>query len=418
MRSLFICCLSFVVCSLSFAQSPTPDPLLGTRPEAFSARSLGLGRTFMVYESGAASLFGNPATLVNQDSKWRFDLGADVSRVKETRSYPFYDSFDGVLRFNNYAINDHLFSKLDGGISFRVPQRKLDALVISAGSYSAYRFDYRYHEEVRSRFSSGGIQDLKLGENRLDIEGDLRALSLGAAARENKFSAGFGLSLLSGEWSYNNGVYYVDPDSADRINHADYSPDGTPAEFTFGLGYDLNERVSFGARALLPTGDFKFERETRSTLGDSSIFGGGTATVTYPSHFAAGVRYRPQHEFRPVLLLEGEIHTYSDVAENMDNTFEIRAGAEQLVTPDSPVRLGFVYYTHPEDEDRATALFTAGVGFHVQKLTGDFGVEIGKINYTHTDMFPQSLYGDNDRSDPDKVETSLFRGMVTMRYAL
>ncbi len=428
MHRFLLCSLLFVFCSVAFAQSPTPDPVLGTRPEAFSARSLSLGRTFLTGESGAPALFGNPATLANMSKgaaakpcKWgefQLDLGADVSRVKETRSYPFYDSFDGVLAYNSYAINDHLFSKLDGGIAWKAPQSKLDALVLSLGTYSTYRFDYRYHEEVRSRFSNGGVQDLKLGENRLDIDGDLRSISLGAACKEEKFSAGFGVSILSGEWSYNKGTYYASPDSADLVQHVDYSPDGTPAEFNLGFCYDLNDRITLGARALLPTGDFKFKADSRSTIGDSVRAASGVFTATYPSHFALGVQYRPEHEFRPTLMLETEIHTFEDVSDELSNTFEIRAGAEQIITPGAPMRLGFVYYTHPEDDSRATALFTAGVGFRLQKMTADFGVEMGKMNYTSADMFPQSLFGDDNRVDYDRVETSLFRGLITLRYAL
>jgi hypothetical protein len=420
MRIVLSLLLSFVVCSLSFSQAPTADPELGVRPEAFSARTLGMGRTFLVGESGVAALFGNPATLTNQSGKWLIDVSADVSRVKETRSYPFYDSFEGVLGYNNYAINDHLYSKLDGGAAWLVPQHSLDALVLSAGSYSTYRFDYLYKEEVRNRFSNGGIQDLKLGENRMEVKGDLRSLSLGAAAREKKFSAGFGLSFLSGSWSYSRAVLFTEnyPDGIDQSDQIDYETSGTPAEITFGGLYMLNDRLTLGARILAPAGKFKFDRDGVFVVGDSAVRAISTVEVTYPKRFSAGVQFRPQQEYRPVLALEGEYMTYSEVRDTYDDVFEIRAGAEQQVSPGTPIRLGFVYSNNPENKDRAQSLFTAGIGFHVQKLTGDLGVEIGKMSYENADLFPQSLYGDEDRTDTDKIETSLFRGLVTFRYAL
>jgi hypothetical protein len=418
--------LSLLLASVVFAQSPFADPTLGTRPGAFSARSLGLGRTFLVHETGPAAMMGNPATLANQEKPWRIDLSADVSRVKETRSYPFYDAFDGVLGYNNYAMNDHLYSKLDGGVAWRVPLEPTRSLVLSAASYSTYRFDYRYHEEVRNRYTSGGIQDLKLGDNRLDITGDLRSITVGAAAKAmDQLAVGFSVSALQGDWSYTRGVYYADKTDTTKKNQVDfveYSPNGTPAEMNVGALFSLSERVSVGARALLPTGDFKFDKDVKldgfSKNVDSVAISSGTITQTYPSHFAVGVQYRPQNEYRPILILETEIHTYKDVDKDFDNTFEIRAGAEQQIVPGAPVRLGFVYYTSPTNDEQATTLFSAGIGFHLQRLTGDFGFELGKLNYVNPDLFRQSLYDETDRTDSDHVETALFRGMITLRYEL
>jgi len=407
-----------LIVSSAFAQQPYADPQLGTRPGAFSARSQGMGHAYLTTQDGPAALMGNPATMVNQQSRWLLSIQSDVSRVKETRSYPFYDSFAGVLNNNNYAINDHLYSKLDGGVSYKVKNDKVESLVLSLASYSTYQFDYTYHEEVRNRFSSGGIQDRKLGDNRIDAAGDLRSISLGAAAKTNgPLAVGAALSLLQGDWTYLKGTYYTDPDSINLVTRSEYSPNGTPAEFTIGATYQLNDRVSFGARALMPTGDFKYDSEYTQMDSDTTVIN-STFTQTYPGRFAAGIQYRPQNQFRPVVLLEGEYLTYSDVQKYFDDTFELRGGVEQQIMPGTPVRFGFVYMTSPEDRERANTFFTAGIGFHLQKLTGDFGVEIGRINYTQSDLFPQSLFGDTDRSDSDKIETSLFRGMITLSWAI
>ena len=423
MRTFIATILIAAASMMALAQTSSVSATLGERPGAFSARSLGLGHAFLTDQSGPAALLGNPATLAVQEKDWIVDLSGDISRVKETRKYPVYDSFDGVLIYNNYAINDHLYSKLDGGLAYRVPTDAVRSLVVSAASYSTYRFDYRYHEEVRDRYSSGGIQDRRLGENRIDVDGDLRSISLGAAARmHGPLAVGFGVNVLTGSWDYARGVYYASEDSTNYADNIAYEPDGTLAELTLGATWELSPRVSLGARALLPAGDFKFQQDVRQDdyieNVESGVIASGSVTTTYPSHFAAGVWYRPQSEFRPILMLEGEIHTYSDVTDAYDNTFEIRAGAEQEVVAGTPVRLGFVYAGAPEDENRATSLFTAGIGFHLQKLSGDFAMEVGKVNATSPDLFPQHLYGAADRTDNDKVETALFRGMITMRYAL
>ncbi|MDD5088243.1 MAG: hypothetical protein PHI18_05535 [bacterium] len=420
MRTFIATILICAASALALAQS---SGTLGERPGAFSARSLGLGHAFLTDQTGPAALLGNPATMAAQTERWTVDLSGDISRVKETRKYPVYDSFDGVLIYNNYAVNDHLYSKLDGGVCYRVPTTAVQSLVLSAASYSTYRFDYRYHEEVRDRYSSGGIQDRRLGDNRIDVDGDLRSISLGAATRTHgPLAVGFSVNVLTGSWDYTRGVYYANEDSTNHVDNIAYEPDGTLAELTLGATWELNPRVTFGARALMPAGDFKFKQDVQRDdyieHVESGVVASGSVTTTYPNHYGAGVWYRPQSEFRPILMLEGELHTYADVSDAYDNTFEIRAGAEQEVVAGTPVRLGFVYADAPDDENRATTLFTAGIGFRLQKLAGDFAMEVGKINTTSPDLFPQSLYGAADRTDNDKVETALFRGMMTLRYAL
>ncbi|MBL0061496.1 MAG: hypothetical protein IPP40_08445 [bacterium] len=413
---IFVTVLLLSACS--FAQAPQPDNGAGTRPGAFSPRSLGLGHTFLTNQMGSAALMGNPATLADQTSRWNLGFNADVSRIKETRSYPFYDAFDGVLGYNNYALNDHVYSKLDGGAAYRLKQDKLESMVVSVGTYSAYQFGYKYHEEVRNRFTSGGVQDLILGQNILEVEGDLRAYSLGAAAAEGKMALGFSLSFLSGDWGYVNGVYFASPDSLDLVNRVDYTPDGTPADLNFGGTYDINPRVRVGARALFPTGDLKYKFTSIESVGDTTSRFEGTSTVKYPSHLAVGVQYRPQNEFRPQVYFETEMHTFSEVSDDLNDVLEFRAGAEQQIVPGTPARFGLVYSTSPTDRDRASALFTAGIGFILRNMRADFGLEFGEMNYASDDLFPQALYGETNRDDRDRVETAVFRGMISLAWEL
>lgn len=411
--------VSLLVCAIvASAQSIQPTATAGSRPGAFSARSQGVGHTYLTNQTGPAALMGNPATLTDQNSDWNLGVSADLSRVKETRSYPFYDAFDGVLGYNNYALNDHVYSKVDAGAAYRIKQEQIENLVVSAGTYSAYQFEYTYHEEVRNRFTSGGVQDLILGKNLLEVNGDLRAFSFGAAAAEGKLAMGFSLSLLTGDWGYVDGVYYASEDSADMVYRADYSLDGTPADLNFGGTYDVTPRVRLGARALFPTGKLKYEYTNVSSIGDTTQRSEGNSSVKYPSHLAIGVQYRPQNEFRPLVYFETEMHTFSEVSDDLNDVLEFRAGAEQQIVPGTPARFGVVYSTSPADKDQASTLFTAGVGFVLRQLHIDFGLEFGEINYADDDRFPQALYGELDRTDRDRVETSLFRGMVEFSYEL
>ncbi|MCX6600808.1 MAG: hypothetical protein NT025_04520 [bacterium] len=423
MRTLLILLASALLAGAVCGEPLSPDPQVGARPGAFSARSLSLGHTFVISQSGAAALTGNPATLAAQNTQFRFEGGADLTRIKEVRKYPFYDAFDGVLGYNNYAVNDNLFSKFNCGLSWSMPNEMLKSLVLAVGSFSAYNFDYRYLEEVRDRYSSGGIQDRRLGQNRLSVSGDLRSFSVGAAAQmHGPLALGFSWNGLFGDWVYVKGTYYDDiylnPDSNNIVNRVRYRPDGVPSELAVGGTYEVNPRVTVGARALLPAGDFKFKQTGTLRTGITETTAEGTVTVSYPAHYAVGVQYRPQSEFRPLLLLEGEVHTYSRVSDVYDDTFEIRAGAEQEIVPGAPARVGFVYATSPEDKNRAGSIFTAGIGFHQGRFSQDVGIEFGRINYISPDLFPQSLFGDTDRLDSDRVEVAQFRLLLTLKYEL
>lgn len=395
-----------------------PNAELGVRPGAYSARSLALGRTMLTMESGAPALLGNPALLAVPGDRLRFDVTADVTRIKETRAYPIHDAFDGILAYNNYTMNDHLFSKLDGGIVYNMPYGRLPVLALGVGTYSVYRFDYRYREEVRYRNAVGGILDLPLANNRLDINGDLRSFSCGLAIRERlPLSLGLGFSVLTGDWTYEEGTYWVVEDSTNIVTRTEYSLDGVPSEMTVGLAYDLSERVSLGARSLFPTSRFDYDAHTQKEQKGDTSYSDTTLSVRYPSRFGLGVQFRPRNEFMPRLVLEGEYITYSDVQEVWDDVIEIRAGVEQQVVRGVPVRAGFFYAKAPDSNERALAVFSTGIGFQYKKALADFGMEVGKINYTYPDLFPNTRFG-GARIDVDRVETGLWRGVVSVRYEL
>ena len=433
MRQLILIFCLLSASALAFGQMAFPDSILGVRSGAYSARSLSLGHTYLTEESGPACVMGNPAGLADQDKRWRFAFSGNLSRNEEVRKYPVFDAFNSVLVYNNYALNDKLYSKADGGIAYKLPTDAVQSLVVSLSSYSEYSFDYSYHEEVRDRSAEGGIMDRPLGYNRLDLSGDLRTLSFGAAAKmHGPLSVGFAFNTLEGNWTYTKSVSYVgDYISTDSnmVQRVKYTNSGAPGEVNFGAMYDLSERLKIGARVLLPTGEYKFKRDGGFTHynynapADTSVKTiteayAGDITEQYPKRISLGVQYRPKSEFRPVLMLEGEVFTYHDTDPSFDNTFEIRAGVEQEVVPGAPVRFGYVYATSPTDQERAASLFTAGIGFSIQKLHCDVGAELGTFAYTSPDLFPQHLYGGTDRVNSDRVQTDVFRGIVTLTYDL
>ncbi len=395
-----------------------PDALLATRPGAYSARALSMGRTVLTTEFGAPALLGNPALLASPGDSLRLDVTADLTRVKETRSYPIHDAFTGVLAYNNYVLNDHPFSKLDGGAVYNMPHGELPVIALGVGTYSVYQFDYRYHEEVRYRNAVGGILDMPMANNRLDINGDLRSFSFGVAVRERfPVTVGVSVNMLAGDWTYEEGTYWVSEDSTNIVTHTEYSLDGIPSEIIAGIAGDLSERVSLGARALFPTSRFDFDTKTRIEQGGDTVFSSGTLSQRYPSRFGLGVQYRPRSDFMPRILFEGEYVTYSDVHDGWDDVFEMRCGVEQQVMRGVPVRAGFYYTKAPDNSERSLATFSMGIGMQVRRFFADFGMELGRVAYTNPDLFPNTRFG-GVRVDMDRVETGLWRGIVSVHYEL
>jgi hypothetical protein len=418
MKSLIAFLLLVSLAGLAAGAELYPDALLATRTGAYSARALGMGRTVLTSEYGAPALLCNPALLAGPEDSLRLDATVDLTRVKETRAYPIHDAFTGVLAYNNYVLNDHLYSKLDGGAVYNIPSKRLSVLALGVGSYSVYQFDYRYHEEVRYRNAVGGILDMPMANNRLDINGDLRSISLGAAVRE-RFPVTVGLSanLLTGKWTYEEGTFWVSPDSANIVTHTEYSLKGTPAEIVAGVACELSERVSLGARALVPTGSFEFDTKTRIEQGGDTVFSSGSVSQRYPSRFGLGVQYRPRSDFMPRILLEGEYVTYSDVRSGWKDILEIHSGVEQQVVRGVPVRAGFYYAKAPDNSERSLATFSMGIGMQVKRFFADFGMELGKVAYSNPDLFPNTRFG-GVPIDMDHVDTGLWRGIVSVHYEL
>jgi len=294
----------------------------------------------------------------------------------------------------------------------------LSLLALGVGTYSVYRFDYRYHEEVRYRNAVGGILDLPMANNRLTITGDLRSVSFGVAVRERfPVTVGLSVSMLAGDWTYEEGTYWVSEDSTNIVTRTEYSLDGIPSEVILGVAGELSERVSLGARVLFPTSDFDYDTKTRIQQEGDTVFSDGSVCMRYPSRFGLGVQYRPRSDFMPRIFFESELVTYSQTRDDWDDVFELRAGVEQQVMHGIPVRAGFFYGKAPDNSERSLATFTTGVGFRHRKFFADFGMELGKVNYTYPDLFPNTRFG-GARVGVDRVETGLWRGVMSVRYEL
>jgi len=393
----------------------------GTPISAYSARSMGLGNTGIASITTPDALVVNPALMVWGEGQAEVLISGRIHRQQESRSYPVYDSFDAILVYNEYVMNDHLFSHADGGVRFTIPQKFIPAFSVGVGTYTLYSHNYRYKEEVRDRYSSGGIVDRVLGWNTMEITGEVRTLALGLAAEPMPnlavgMNAGLVLDNLGTTWK----VDYVSPDSADNYVRDDVETDGLEWMVTLGGAYKVSPRVTVGIRALMPVDEWDMTL-SREVAGLGTTNADSTATYKYPISLGWGVQYRPMNIHRPSLMLDMNWIKWSSAEINgqdakYDDVLEIRAGVENRVFEHIPVHLGCAFMPSYLDRELTMTLISLGTGFQAGHFQLDLATDFGRREYRLNDAFPDHYYGGQDRTDQDRVEEWLMEGILTIIY--
>jgi hypothetical protein len=388
---------------------------------ACSARSLALGSTGIASVTTPDALVVNPALMVWGEGEAQALLSGRIDRQQESRSYPVYDSFNAVLVYNEYVMNDHLFSHADGGVRFTIPQNLVPAFSVGVGTYSHYSHDYRYKEEVRDRYSTGGVTDRVLGWNSLEMTGEVRTIALGAAV-EPVPDLALGLNIggildkLGSTWS----VDYANPDSTDHFVRDNLETDALEWMVTFGGAYRISPRVTAAIRAMIPVGNWNMTLR-REVAGLGIINADSSLTYKYPISLGWGIQYRPVNIHRPSLILDLNWTDWSSAevngrGTNYDDVLEIRAGVEHRVFEHIPVRLGCAFVPSYLDRELTMTMISLGTGFQASHFQLDLATDFGRRQYWLNDAFPESLYGGQNRIDQDRVEEWLMEGILTVTY--
>jgi hypothetical protein len=148
--------------ALTFLELVTGDEALLS-----DARSAALGRTHMAEAMGAFTGGMNPALLPRLEGI-HVGLGGGTQKLKETRSIPAYDSFDGYLVESIYVLNDE-YQYTDGvGVAGSHHLAGLDATLGFGASYQPVRdFQYDYAEEVRDNNAFTQPRDQLIALNQI-----------------------------------------------------------------------------------------------------------------------------------------------------------------------------------------------------------------------------------------------------------
>ena len=410
--------------ALTFLDLATGDEAL-----PFDARSAALGRTRMSEAMGAFTAATNPAHLARLDGV-HLGAGGGVQKLKETRSIPAYDSFDGFLVESIYVLNDEYQYTEGAGVAGSRWLEGLQARVGFGAAFTPLRdFQYDYTEEVRDNNAFTQPRDQLVALNQIDGSGILGAYSIGAgiAGWRERLALGLAVQILDGRQDVVERTLFFDPQSRNLSITQIRSLTGTrilggasvrpipsvDASFTFASATEV---------------EGSFQREGDATevayfgaLADSTTVS-GTTRIEYPAEFAIGVAYRPRAKVRTTIRLEAswvewskfEHELFGDLG--LDDVWDARLGIEHVFFNGFPARFGFVYRPSPIDREIASTAFTFGSGIDAGPLRADVGFEIGSRQYRFEDLFADSMFGGRDRVQTDRVEEASTLAYLTLSY--
>jgi hypothetical protein len=395
--------------ALTFFDLATGDE--GLLPDA---RSAALGRTRIGEATGGFTAASNPALLARlQDVS--VSLGGGVLKLKETRSTPAYDSFDGFLVESIYVLNDEYQNEAGAGAAAAFAWGA-DRRVGVGISWSPVRdFQYDYSEEVRDNNAFTQPRDRLLAVNEVHSDGALEAFSLGAGGSVlPSVDLGATVQILRGERDARVETRFVQEDRVE-FESLDLS-DLSGARALFGAAWHPHHAVSgvivyrMGATV---SADARSATDVDAPVTDS-------IDLEYPDEVSFGAVWRPRAKLRTTVRAEASWTQWSDFEDgfgsepDLEDVWDARIGIEHVFYNGFPVRFGIRYAPAPLDDEVATTAFTFGGGLDVGPLRADLAFEIANRNYRYPDLFSDATFGGDARVTTDLVEESATSAFVTL----
>ena len=402
---------------------------LGGRVYTGSARGSAMAEVGWLSEENSFSTMLNPATLGFIDSP-DVALAYQYFFLHETRAFPAYDSFDGLLGYNVYATNKNFYQNVALGFATGVLP---EALGLSFGiMYSpVYDFNYEYEEEIRDRSTSSQPADELIARAYLIGDGTLKAISLGVAKPlAEDASVGLGLDYVFGDYDLiarigwegdlpeTKDMYSASKQSGMRVRLAGRFKAGPRLEF----GFEGTSRCAMkGDFSASTANDLLWFLPVPET-GDTTVTYEDVETV-YPASFGAGIRFRPRNEFIGLFEVGMKYTAWSDYRSDfygdfdLNDVFSWHAGVEYVFYSGMPLRFGLLYSPSPKDEDVSEAAFTFGTGYSAYGWSVDFSGQVGWQKYRYPDIFDDGMFG-LPSGEPglrwrDEVKETRFSGILS-----
>jgi hypothetical protein len=396
--------------ALTFFDLSTGDE--GLLPDA---RSIALGRTRVAEGAGAFAGAANPAWLAGTRGL-SAALGGSVLKLKETRSTPAYDSFDGFLVESIYALNDEYTYEGGAGVAAGV-ERRGRGFGIGLSRTPVRDFQYAYSEEVRDNNAFTQPRDGLLATNEVRSEGVLRAWSIAAAGDAlPQLSLGVALQLFRGDQDLVMRTRFEQEDRVEssRVERSDLGG----FRWVAGAAWQPHHSVTAAAvwrPAIGLHGTYRLE----TVSGDSTAVTAPGVRLKYPQEITLGAAWRPRAKLRTTVRLEASWVEWSDYEDTLadatlDDVWDARLGVEHVFYNGFPLRFGIRYAPAPLDEEVATTAFTFGGGLDVGPLRADLAFEVANRRYRFEDLFDDAMFGGASRVPKDIVEESGTSAFLTL----
>jgi long-subunit fatty acid transport protein len=377
-------------------------------------RSLALGGAGLASADGARGIAINPA-LVGKAQGIELAATGLFLNAEESRENKVYDSFDGVITENTYAMNSHLYDRYIGSVAFRPGGEYEWAPAVAVGHRQRLDMSYGYHVQYRDPDNTAEPADKILYDHYADGEGGVNALTV-ALSQEvvPDVYVGLGVDFLYGDYDAHNSIVYpVDSDETDRDSRAEFD-NVSGKQFTLGLLVETLHRLDVAfvyRKGFELEGDYSIRPAGVDTVGSPLEAMGGEFTYEYPDAFAVGFEYHPRNEIMTSVSLDIEYTRWSEFDDktawpvasdwgapsnysetqgleviptgdaDLDDTVEYRLGVEHEFFDDTQARFGFYYCPSYIDDSATLAAFSAGLGLDIVGLRLDVGGQIGVRDY-------------------------------------
>ena len=425
MKILIKIFLVLLFVNLSFAQRAELNHFIMDYGQTFdfvSARSLGMGGSGLAGGQSYDAPAINPALLSRTSGVIAVAAGMWLNKTVEDRAFPYYDSFVGFNDYGSYAYN--AYWKQNGWVSvqYRIPASLVRGLTVATGYVPFRSYEYDYREEVRDPVNKN---DRLLGYNTMMQTGRLNAIPLAVSYRIfNSLSVGAQVSFLLGNLEYKE---MVNPKASEFQKNARNLKirkqlAATPLVADLGATYTVNPRLTVGAKVRLPY-TVKFNRQFSDLLADSSA-SLPAQQLDYPLTLGAGFEYRFENVLAAVINFDFNYRFWSQfkvdgqTPQSFNDSYQIKLGVEHRFFDRVPLRAGFLYETLPQSASFTRSVMTVGSGFVFRNVHVNMSGGVSNFKYYQDDLFPEDLYGLENRSDADRVRVTDFFVRLDCNYAL
>ena len=419
MRKIFL--IVFATISFTSIIFPQTYPVfpIGEYWNFPDARTLGLAGAGSISNPTGAALSLNPAGLTKNKARLFGQITAGTRKLEERRSYPIFNRIDDVTQRGTYVINNNWMPSLQADliVGLDLPYLKTVGFAI----HEEINHNYLYEEEVRENI----FGDSLLAFNRIEYDGVTRRYSLGAGINVGKgLLLGLQAGVLNGDLKKDSTVNYVQKGFTDISYKSNRSMDNTAIVASFGIIYNINQRISLGSHVQLPyTVEYKFN-DTDSIEGNESI--------GYPTQLTVGLEYKAQQILQAKLNVDFTYEWWSKTNyttddktsrfrnRKLDDAFAIKVGIEHVFHENIPFQVGFQFRSSYSKRSTLTrTLITAGTGFNGRGWEVNASGGFSKLDYLALDLFDDQNYGGDRSLTPiDDVDENFFFGLLTLKLYL